>query len=502
GVPRWVTVLVLAPLPAALYAQGIGQGIGDSGSPIRVSPYFSVSETLTDNRDLRPQKRADAVTEASVGVRTGSSGGRVRGFLDYSLTGVVYANDMSASNVQNSLAASGTAEVIDRHGFIDVRASISQQLKSAFGAQSISSTPNNDNRSEQRTVSLTPYLIGQLGSIASYEARLNYSTTSMSGVSVGDSNSSSALLRLSSPSGPRLGWALTGNRQRSHSGGGRDTEDDRVDALVSYTPVPELMVGVTYGNESTDQTTTDTRSYTTYGAQLRWVPTDRSALQASFTHRFFGNAYLLSLSHRLAQGALALVSSRDLSTFNGQAGLAVGTLFDLFASNLPPGFDPVVLRDLLRARGLDPDAVLVARFATSSVTLSRLNSLVFSLSSVRTTYSMSVSQSNSEAIESLSSTAGTSFASTSEVRQRGLSFNVSHRLTPVSNLTAALSWSRTSDRAGALESTLKALIGNWTTTLGPNKQLSAGLRRQMFTGEGTASSYNENAIFATYRQQF
>ena len=137
-----------------------------------IEPFASLTETLTDNGNLTTDRQPDLINEASVGLRASANTARLKGYLDYSLRGLIYTKGTADNQIQNSLAAFGTAELLESRVFVDVEAGISQQLISAFGTQSPDSALGNANRTEVANYALSPYVRGRLGAAAQYELRL------------------------------------------------------------------------------------------------------------------------------------------------------------------------------------------------------------------------------------------------------------------------------------------------------------------------------------------
>src|SRR5678815_3815882 len=91
-------LLLAAALPACAHAQSTAAAEGTPGRTFSIVPTFSVTETFTDNRHLTTNNRqSDLITQISPGLHMTSTGGRVRGFFDYSLTGLLYARDSSSN---------------------------------------------------------------------------------------------------------------------------------------------------------------------------------------------------------------------------------------------------------------------------------------------------------------------------------------------------------------------------------------------------------------------
>jgi hypothetical protein len=126
---------LVAVAVASVHAQpDAGPGEGAARRGFSITPTLSVTETLTDNALLSSSdRRADLVSQVSPGIRMSSTGGRFRGFLDYSLTGIVYANNSHGNDLQNALNGAFNVEAIEKWAFVDVSANISQQLISAYG---------------------------------------------------------------------------------------------------------------------------------------------------------------------------------------------------------------------------------------------------------------------------------------------------------------------------------------------------------------------------------
>src|SRR5206468_11239728 len=107
------------------------------GRGFSVVPGFAISETLTNNSQLATtDRKSDFITQVTPSIHITSTGGRLRGFLDYSLDGILYAKSTGANQLQNSLNAVLNVEAVENWAFVDARAIISQQYTSAYGTQS------------------------------------------------------------------------------------------------------------------------------------------------------------------------------------------------------------------------------------------------------------------------------------------------------------------------------------------------------------------------------
>lgn len=486
------------PLAALLAAAPAAYGAG-----LVIEPSVAVTETLTDNYALSAAKKADSITQASAGLRAASTAGRLRGFLDYSLTGLVYASHSERNDILNALRAAGTAEVIERRGFVDVQASISQQTISAFGTQSPDPGRIDANRAEVRSLAVTPYLRGRLAGDTDYELRVSHDLSKSDRAAASDVSHTSALAALN---GGRsvVGWGLDASRQITDFETGRRTEDDRLRGSLRYAVRHGLVFGVNAGRESNDYTSVDKRSSTTWGANATWTPSPRTSLAASFEHRFFGKAHSLVFSHRSRRTVWSFADTRDVSVGNNAFSARRGSIYDLFFlqfASVEP--DPVrrdaLVREFLRTNGIDADLPVISDFLQSSATLQRLQSLSFALLGVRSTVTFRATQSRSERLDIVSG-AIDDLSQATQVRQRGFTADLSHRLTPLSTVGLGASWQRTRGSLGTQSSSLKGVNAGWSTRTGPRSNLSAGVRHVEF--DATANPYNENAVFATFQLRF
>ena len=492
-------LLALAPCLA------IAQDSGGSKRAWTVEPSVSLRETFTDNHNLQAVKESDAITEASAGVRVTGTAGHLRGFLDYSLTGSVYARHGDANDLRHFLSAAGTAEALDGWAFVDLRASYTQQAISAFGSQSPDPSLSNSNRSDVGSLSIAPGVRGRLGSFARYEARVSYEITRAKGTDAADVENSSALLHLDSGSaGSVLGWTADLSHNVSDFQAGRRTFSSRARVGVTYLFTRELKVGLTGGTERTDMLTVNGESNATWGLQAEWTPSERTSLSASAEKRFFGTAHSLRFTHRTPNTVWAFADSRDLSTNSSQGKAGFGSAYDLFFRQFASVEPDAVRRDALvrsylQTNGINPNAVVVGGFLASAATLQRTQSLSFAVVGVRNTVTLQASNSRSKRADQVT-TVLDDLSTVREVHQRGIVLDWAHRLTPASSISLAASVQRTDGDTSAQQTTLKSITATWTSTLGPRSTLSAGARHAVF--DSTSTPYDENALYAAFRLSF
>lgn len=476
------------------------------GREYSITPSVSISATATDNsRTGGGSGEADLITQATAGVSVRKTAGRVRGSLDYSLTGSVHARESSDNEFQNRLNAFGTAELVDNRAFIDANASISRQLASAFGTRLSDNSLGSRNQADVVTYRLSPYVRGELGSLASYEGRLAYSGSKSDAGALSDSNVTSGSLGLSGTPGGFVGWSLTGARQIYDYKQGREIESDTLRGVLSFAFDPQFTFFLIGGRESNNFTNLEKESRSTSGFGLTWLPTERTRLSAERERRFFGNSHSVAFEHRFPRSAVRFSSGRSLqSDAERFATASLGTVFDLFFlqfASIEP--DPVrraqLVNSFLQANGISPTTIVTGGFLTSGVTVDRRQELSFSLQGLRDTLTFTGFQSDSRRADTV--TAGVDdFASSSFVKQRGLTVNWARRLTPISSLNVGLAYQRAEGDQSSLETDLQSITATWSTRLGERSSFSVSLRRSEF--DSSSDPYDENAVTAALSMRF
>ena len=409
--PRFVSKGFLAASVATVFAPGLAlaqDGVATSGRALAVEPFVALRETLTNNYRLTTNSESDAITELTGGLRVTVNGGVLRGFLDYALTGEVYASHSDSNGVRHNLHSASTAELIQGFAFVDVFASIDQQVISAFGTQSPYPGLDNSNEADTATISIAPSLRGQVGSVARYEARVYYQMTRTEGPSESDVDIAEASLRLEgNVAGSGLGWNVNASHNITDYLSGRRTYLDRVYAGVNYEFTPELKLGVRGGQERTDLLTLAGDTYTTWGVGIDWKPSERTSLEAGVERRFFGTAHNLAFSLRTPNTVWTLSDRRDLNTSQQQGTAGFGSAYDLFSRQLTSAEPDAVKRDVLvrnflQANGIDPRSTVIDGFLASAVMVESRQELSVALVGARNTVTLRAGASRSERVDQLS----------------------------------------------------------------------------------------------------
>jgi hypothetical protein len=332
--PLHVRPLVLAMAGVCVVPTALAQEAGAARSTTLV-PSLSVSETYTDNALLRDDdKRGDLVSQLTVGLSLGHRSARLTGSLDYSISGSAHARETKANEVTQGLRAQLRGELVSNWLYVDSSASISQQAISAFGLQSADTAFDNPNRTEVRSLNLSPYLLRPLGTWGQIEARLQHGRQSAASTSLGDSTSNTGSLVMSSQGAPRLGWSISAVRQRVDYESGRQSTTDALSLGANYRVGADLRLNGSIGRDKSDIVSIADTNSTTWGLGLQWLPSE--AMYESFyglTSKPFQlnpdpNFYFGSKQHRRAKAYLEYGVSRNegFIVITGEIGAGKTTL--------------------------------------------------------------------------------------------------------------------------------------------------------------------------------
>ncbi|MET0517513.1 MAG: TIGR03016 family PEP-CTERM system-associated outer membrane protein [Burkholderiaceae bacterium] len=499
---RLVALSALALGSAAACAQDAPAASG-SRAGLSITPRLSLTETWTDNLNLRQDKDQALVTEVSPGISIRNNVGRLRGSLDYSLNSILYLKTDEKNRVQHALAGQALAELLDRSLFVDMRASISQQVTSAFGQQTVDNTLSNANRNEVANVSVSPYLKGQLAGLVSYSLRANLNEVNTKDSSIGDSRTRGGSLQLGGLSSGAVGWYATASKQKTSYKVGNDSSIAQANAGLTYQPDIDWRFNVSAGRERSDYLNGIQQSSGSYGGGVFWTPTERTKIAADYQRHSYGNGHTLSLDHRMAHSTWRISDIQSVQLGSDQNSIGPRSNYTLFyeqfASLVP---DPIqrdlFVRAFLQALGLSPDAIATSGFLAAGPSLMRAQEFSFSLTGARLT--MTALFGRTETRQLGSATGAGDLGLASRIIQRGGTVSLAYRLTPTASTNLSYVQQDSRGEGSNLSSSLHSLTANWSDRLGPYLSFSVGARHAWF--DSPTAPYRENAVFANLVQQF
>ncbi|NML14397.1 TIGR03016 family PEP-CTERM system-associated outer membrane protein [Azohydromonas caseinilytica] len=498
---------MLAMAVTSAWAQQDDQPLESAASvPVRFEPRLGLTQTITSNVDLRPQRRADTVTRISPGVLLRRQSGRVQGFLDYTLSGLAYARSTERNSLLNALQSKGQAELLEQHAYVDAEASITQQAINPLRSQSTDDQLGRGNRTEVRTLSVTPRIQGRFGDVAKWDARVAYQTSQADSSAVSNSSATSAQLQLSNGDLPTtIGWSLQASHNTQDFSRGRSTVSDIARGVLNYRISPEFTAGVIGGYESTDIGSIEKEGRATYGWRLSWTPSQRTGLQAEQEKRFFGSAYNIRFAHRMARMVLGYTDTRSMSNGVGQPVLVgVGSYFERmtqdWASQIPDQAQrEALVLARLRELNIDPNAQVLESFLSSAVTVQRNQQLSVGWVGPRDTLSFAFQRTSGRRLDTLPGVSVGDILSNETIDQQGYSMTLAHRLTPLSTLTLGYTQRRAAGSVNG-STTLRSGTAQWSTKLGPRTTLL--LLGRHARSKGGLEPYTESALIGTFGLTF
>ena len=470
-----------------------------------LQPTASISQTFTDNYFLSATNSvSDAVTRATAGVSISANAGPVRGFLDYSLSGLIHARHSDRNTLFNSLSTAFAADLVPGRARLDVSGNVARSAVSAFGAQPGLDGGVQSNATELRRFKVVPSVLGPLGGDLRYSANLALESTDARDSVVGDSTSATLGVRLEPVKRGLVGWSVDGTVLRSDFKAGRATSDDRLFATARWRldSIDTELFGLA-GVEFSDMTTASRQQFNNWGLGATWTPSPRTTLAAQYDDRFYGPSRRLSLDHRTARTSWHLGKSRSLSTSGGEGdaggrNTAFDLLFAQFASAVP---DPIKRAELvnayLRSQGITSSAT--PGFLRASVLVQDLEEASVALRGVRDTVILSWRRSRSMRLGVQPGIAD-DLSVSREINLQGLSLDMSHRLTPQSSAGLVLSRQQGSGLSANQNNLQRKLSLRYTLRPTANSDVNLGFSRTLF--DSFPAPYDESAVVVTLGYRF
>ncbi len=485
----------------------------------RVVPSLGLVETLTNNVSLAPSgsARSDLVTQLTPVLSISETGARTRLNGTVSLPIVLYARSGSQNDqVYAQAALSGTVEAVEKFFFIDGSILVSQQYFSPFGAQPSGLTNATQNRYTAASYSFSPYITGHTFGDVEYLVRDENTWTKLNGAptsGVSGAYTNHALAKVSKQAAP-TGWAVDYDRTSVKFGSQPPLLTQAVRLHLLHTLDPQLQLSTDVGYEDDDYGLTKNRA-TIYGVGAAWHPTDRTNVEATWEHRFFGSSYVVNFTHRTPLTVWNLNASRNITTYPQQlAALPAGSdvqslLSQLFVSSIPDALQRQAFVDqFIRDRGL-PGGLLSnpVYLYGQQITLQEQASASVGLIGARNSIFFSAFHLRQRPLASAGNDLPGFIAAQNNNTQEGVSAVWTHSLAPTmtfalmgnvargeSDVPPSGNGNVGTTRQGSLSATL-------TSPLSANTSASAGVRYQVLRSD-LATSYTEAAAFVALNHTF
>lgn len=374
----------------------------------------------------------------SPGLRLTQKAGQWEASVNYTGNLLVrnYRNGTTDYEYLNTLDSSLSAELARGWLYFSGQATVSQQPISVYLRPVGNLSQSNDNRTEVLTLSMSPYAVGTIAGLAEYQVRFTGIVSDARSPLAPDSRSGTVSGVLSSLRGSgRIGWSIYGSRQQSDfSGLYRTSTTDQGGAELSYRPDVDWRFHVRGGQEYSDVGTPDRRAYQNIGGGVRWTPSPRTQVVAEREDRYFGRSHRILVEHRLVRSSFRYSDSRDVVSGSDAQGFGRSqTLFQVLFLQLAaiqpdPGLRALLVLDLIRAQGRDPNEQASGAYLVPGVSLQRRQELTAAYTAPRLNASLSAFRTHVQRIDEAAQLIP---SATEPIDQSGYNASVIWRLTPI-----------------------------------------------------------------------
>ena len=477
----------------------------------RITPSIELNERYTDNAALVSTGTAegDWVTDASAGVRVDYRAARATGLLDFRVNRLIHGNFSSLNSTQHRLDSSATLEAVEKWLFIDARASIAQQNRSAFGVADIAElTSARANRIETTTYQFAPYVRGEIANIATYQIRATAIESRTGESAFPDSKTYELTGFAKSPaSSDRLGWTIDGSSVWLDNLAVDRKSNSRILASLTLEVDAQFLLSAGSGRESTNLDGAQKRTRNNFGFGFEWSPSQRTQLTALTQKRFFGNDHRVSIFHRTSLSAWSFSSAKEIVVSGNELSASTPASVNSLLSNLLASTiaDPIGRTDATQRQieqtGIPASSGIQDGLLGLRPTLSRRLEASVVFRGSRNTFTLAIGQREQRLIDPTGTVIG-NIASTEEFRQTRYDSSWAYRLSRESTLRLVFSQFRTEGLDAENKSTTQKFQGLFfVTQLGPRASTSLGIQRVLFDST-VATSYRENVFLSSLSIRF
>ncbi|MEO8298007.1 MAG: TIGR03016 family PEP-CTERM system-associated outer membrane protein [Burkholderiales bacterium] len=504
--------------------------IGDTAvaQSVRIEPSVRVDLTASSNVRFATSattKESDLILVVGPQIRLSGNGGGYRLQGTFGFDAVTYLGGTLENRVLPRGDLSFNGRVIERLLFVD--SSVSARTVATdpfFGVQANAvSTANITTVTSQR---FSPYIERELAPGKTLLARSdnrwvqttdNNSTPGTSLNPLGNSFVQANELRYEmrpQPFGVRADLSQVDTRYRDAASTRVTFETARVSAL--YAPHPQVYFGLTAGRDKGKFALNEV-SETLTGVILRWLPTERTNIEAEVERRFFGTGWNFTFTHRTPFMAITSTAVRTATTYAAQiANLpAGGNTYDLldaiFMRTYPndPAARANAVNEVIAQRGLG--TTLASAVALYSGTAQQLQSADLSVAYLSPLHTVTWRVFRQETRQLLGAN---SLAPTSptDANQIGGSLSVARRLSQQTTADITVVGSRVAGLGVRLgdRTVNKSVRLSATHAISPRTTVSAGIRRQVvdryfgstFSGATGSFDASESAVFVGALHRF
>jgi uncharacterized protein (PEP-CTERM system associated) len=508
-----VKVPRLAPIALALLALA-----PQCHAAWRLTPFVDVTQTFTDNVALEPsgQEHAQWVSDVAPGFTLVDRTPRLSVEAMARQHYFVYLGkrQRNTAEQQTQYAANGQAVIVQDYFYLDAAASGGPQAVSPFGPQVTANLWAQGNRANVRTWRVSPYLRHRFGNTADLTVRYVRDGVDAGRNLLGSSKGETEMAHLAS--GRRfetLGWSLDVSHQVLDNTLAGPSTSDNAEGKVRLNVARTFALTASGGYDRYDfQSLGGRTAGRNWSGGFAWAPSNRTKLEASVGHRYFGPTASLAFSHRTRHSVWMANYSDAITTSRAQfllpASIDTASMLDkLFVTSFPdPEARAQAVQAYIHAAGLpqtlaDSVNYFSNRYLRQKQKQAALlldgahSSLLVSVYDTRRV-ALSVQQTDTELL-------GSQLANLdADTRQLGISSVYSRRLNSRTTALVTAQVGRNQSLSTGRVQDVRLLRVGVTRQLRDRMQFAVEARHASgATSELTTRAYTENAVSATISVQ-
>lgn len=479
GAIVWAIVFSGTIVPELVAAQGL-----------RIEPSVASSLIWSSNTDLgtSTNSRSDLILDVRPALRIAAGGPQLKLAGTIGLTSTTYTDGTQPNETAPQANLALNAVLVQRLLFLDLSVRSFQTSEDLFGVRTESTSTVNRFTTTQYAIS--PYIDREITPSLRLNLRSDNTWTQNTGsnVTLDDGYFARHSGRLALRPEP-MGFGVEVERTESKFENAPEALTRDIGRLLVSTAFDaQLELSLIGGYERADiGPGQPEESGAVYGGRIGWRPSERTDLEATVEHRFFGTGWDASFTHRTPFMAWNLSIVRQVSSyterlFSAQPGGDIGALLDAaFTTRFP---DPTerarVIQEFLAQRGLSTTAQSAINLYSDRLDLYTSASGSIALIRPRDAASLTLYRSRIETLPGANTLLAVLLPS--DVIQKGVTLNWSHRTTPQSAIILTLGGSRADGfNANAGERTKQQVYRiEYNQVLSPRTTALVGVRHQIF----------------------
>lgn len=474
----------------------------------KLTPSIDFREVYTDNVRLQSPglEQSAYITQVSPGLSIAAKGDRLRLKAHYAMQNLYYPDLENSTRTSHLLDATASAMLARNLFFLDGTANISQQVVNPFAQQASNNYNLTDNRTEVRTYSLSPYLRHRLHDMANAELRYTRDSVSFSQKNGASGDADSVQFNLTSGAAFKtLSWGVEYSDQKIHSRQFAPLEFETGKANLTYHLSPQLGLTGSAGYEHNSFARLGGNSGgASWTAGLVWTPSERTRVNLSAGHRYFGRTYGLTASYRARMSVFSAGYTEDATTTRGQFLLPATTdtaafLNQLWKTSVPDdGARQQMVDNFIRDTGLSPSLAQPVNTFTNRVFLQKSLQASAAVTGVRNTFLLTLFNTSREALsDGMTDTlllGNGNPALLDNTRQTGVTALWNWKISPRTNASFSASQSRVVSLSTGVRDTNRTLRATISRQLQAKLKASLEFRKQQKDTNQATGNFQENAV--------